>query len=194
MKLFPAIKPYEQGFLRVSKEHEVYYEQSGNPRGKPVLFVHGGPGYWAPPKDRRWFDPKFYRIILFHQRGAGKSRPHNSLKDNTTWHLVADIERLREHLKVDRWLVFGGSWGSTLSLAYATKHTKRVKGLIIRGVFLGTQEENNSYYEGHAANHIFPDEWELFTKLAPGKNKIKTYYKLLTGKNKKKAEQAARAW
>jgi proline iminopeptidase len=134
--LYPEIDSYRTGRLRVSDVHEIYFEESGNPKGKPVVFVHGGPGSGTEPKQRRFFDPAAYRIILFDQRGCGKSTPHASLVDNTTWHLVADMEALRGHLGIDRWQVFGGSWGSTLALAYAEAHPTRVSELVLRGIFL----------------------------------------------------------
>ena len=133
---YPAIRPYNSGYLRVSPVHEIYYEESGNPQGKPVVFLHGGPGGGTDPKMRRFFDPKRYRIVLFDQRGCGRSRPSASLVDNTTWHLVSDIEAIRELLKIERWQVFGGSWGSTLALAYAQKHPQRCTELVLRGIFL----------------------------------------------------------
>ena len=133
--LYDEIDPYDIGHLQVSDVHHLYYEQSGNPNGKPVVFLHGGPGAGLIPEYRRFFDPEAYRVILFEQRGSGRSLPHASLQDNTTWHLVADIEKLRNHFGVEQWLVFGGSWGSTLSLAYAETHPERVRGLVLRGGF-----------------------------------------------------------
>ena len=133
---YPPVKTYNTGFLRVSPVHELYYEESGNPDGKPVVFLHGGPGGGTDPKMRRFFNPKRYRIVLFDQRGSGKSRPSASLVDNTTWHLVSDIEALREHLKIDRWQVFGGSWGSTLGISYAETYPERVTELVLRGIFI----------------------------------------------------------
>ena len=134
--LYPEIEPFETGMLKVSDLHTLYYEQSGNPNGKPVVFLHGGPGGGTNPKCRRFFDPAVYRIVLFDQRGCGKSTPHAELHDNTTWNLVADIERIREHLGIDRWQVFGGSWGSTLALAYAQTHPDKVTELVLRGIFM----------------------------------------------------------
>src|SRR6201992_655073 len=133
---YPAIEPYNSGFLRVSDVHEIYFEESGNPRGKPAVFLHGGPGAGTHPKMRTCCDPESYRIVLLDQRGCGKSRPHASLVDNTTWHLVEDIEKVRAHLGIDRWLVFGGSWGSTLALSYAETHSERVTEVVLRGIFL----------------------------------------------------------
>ena len=138
---YPAINPYNTGFLKVSPIHEIYYEESGNPKGKPVVFLHGGPGGGTDAKMRRFFNPKKYRIVLFDQRGCGKSKPAASLEDNTTWHLVSDIEAVREKLGIDKWQVFGGSWGSTLALAYAQKHPERVTELVLRGIFLLRRSE-----------------------------------------------------
>ena len=134
--LYPEIEPFDSGRLSVDEVHEVYYEQSGSPNGKPVLFVHGGPGGGTHPGHRQYFDPRAYRIILFDQRGCGRSTPHAELRDNTTWHLVSDMEHLREHLGIERWQLFGGSWGSTLSLAYAQTHPDRVTEPVLRGIFL----------------------------------------------------------
>src|SRR5512132_1612217 len=158
--LYPAIEPYDTGRLRVSPVHELYYEQCGNPRGKAVIFLHGGPGAGLVTDYRRFFDassPRAYRIILFDQRGSGKSTPHASLEDNTTWHLVADIEQLRTHLGIERWLVFGGSWGSTLALAYGEHHPERCLGLILRGIFLCRPSEIEWFLYGLRA--IFPEAW-----------------------------------
>ena len=138
---YPEIQPYRSGYLQVSPVHSLYFEESGNPEGKPVVFLHGGPGGGTEAKHRRYFDPAAYRIVLFDQRGCGKSTPHASLEENTTWDLVADIEKLREHLGVEKWLVFGGSWGSTLALAYAETHPSRVTQLVLRGIFLLRQRE-----------------------------------------------------
>jgi len=135
MTAFPPIEPFQTGFLDVTPVHSLYFEQSGNPQGNPVICLHGGPGGGSTPLTRTLFDPKIYRIIQYDQRGAGLSKPFASLEDNTTWHLVEDTEKLREHLKIEKWIIFGGSWGSTLALAYAEKHTQRVKALILRGIF-----------------------------------------------------------
>ena len=158
-QLYPPIEPYQQGFLKMSPPHEIYYEQSGNPDGLPVLFVHGGPGGGTEPFHRQFFDPAAYRIVLFDQRGCGKSRPHASLDENTTWHLVADMERLRTELGIERWVVFGGSWGSTLSLAYAETHPARVRALVLRGIFLVRPKEIRWFYQ-EGASFMFPDAWE----------------------------------
>ncbi|HSN97418.1 MAG TPA: alpha/beta fold hydrolase, partial [Candidatus Nanopelagicales bacterium] len=145
--LYPEIEPFRVGRLPVSDLHEIYFEESGNPRGKPVVFVHGGPGGGTEPKQRRFFDPQTYRIVLFDQRGCGKSTPHASLEENTTWHLISDMEALRQHLGIERWQVFGGSWGSTLALAYAEKHPARVTELVLRGIFLLRRQEIDWFYQ-----------------------------------------------
>jgi proline iminopeptidase len=182
----------------VSAVHELYYEQCGNPKGKPVVFLHGGPGAGLVPDYRRFFDPEAYRVILFDQRGSGRSVPHASLDDNTTWHLVADIEQLREHFGVDQWLVFGGSWGSTLALAYAETHPERVSGLVLRGIFLGRQNEARWFYEdSQGASAIFPDNWEDFLRVIPEAERgdmIGAYYRRLTSTDESTRQEAARAW
>lgn len=194
--LYPAIKPYRTGYLKVSDVHEIYFEESGNPKGKPALFVHGGPGAGCDERARCFFDPDAYRIILFDQRGCGRSRPHASLEDNTTWHLVSDIERLREHLGIDRWLVFGGSWGSTLSLAYAQKHPQRVTELVLRGIFMLTPFELRWFYQ-EGASALFPDHWENYIAPIPESERgdlIKAFYARLTSSDRKTRVEAARAW
>jgi len=195
---YPAIRPYNSGYLRVSPVHEIYYEESGNPAGKPVVFLHGGPGGGSDAKMRCFFNPKRYRIVLFDQRGCGRSRPSASLVDNTTWHLVSDIEAIRQHLKIDRWQVFGGSWGSTLALAYSQKHPERVTELVLRGIFLVRRWELEWFYQdpGGAAA-LFPDLWEDY--LAPlsaeeRKDCIGSYYKRLTSEDSDTLLEAARAW
>ena len=196
--LYDEIEPFDRGRLRVSAVHELYYEQCGNPKGKPVVFLHGGPGAGLVPDYRRFFDPGAYRVILFDQRGSGQSAPHASLDDNTTWHLVADIEQLREHFGVDQWLVFGGSWGSTLALAYAETHPERVSGLVLRGIFLGRQNEARWFYEdSQGASAIFPDNWEDFLRVIPEAERgdmIGAYYRRLTSNDESTREEAARAW
>ncbi|CAD5189692.1 unnamed protein product [Musa acuminata subsp. malaccensis] len=164
--LYPHIEPYSSGFLKVSDIHTLYWEQSGNPNGHPVVFLHGGPGAGTSASNRCFFDPEFYRIILFDQRGAGKSTPHACLEENTTWDLVDDIEKLREHLEIPEWQVFGGSWGSTLALAYSQSHPDKVTGIILRGIFLLRKKELDWFYEGGAAA-IFPDAWEPFRDFIP---------------------------
>jgi proline iminopeptidase len=194
--LYPAIEPYQTGGLRVSPLHQLYYEQCGNPQGVPVLFVHGGPGGGCEPMQRRFFDPHAYRIVLFDQRGAGRSQPLAELTENTTPHLIADIERLREHLRIDRWLVFGGSWGSTLSLAYAETHPDRVTGLILRGIFLCRPSEIQWFYQS-GAHHIFPDLWEQYLAPIPEAERhdlVRAYYRRLTSDDRELQLAAAKAW
>ena len=196
--LYPAIEPYDTGRLRVSPIHELYYEQCGNPNGQPTVFLHGGPGGGLVAEYRRFFDPDAYRIVLFDQRGAGKSTPHASLEENTTWHLVADIERLREHLGIKRWLVFGGSWGSTLSLAYAQTHPQRVTALVLRGIFLCRPKEIRWFYqEGEGASAIFPDVWEEYVRPIPEAERgdlLSAYYRRLMSDDEAVRLEAARAW
>ena len=194
--LFPDIKPYATQRLAVDSLHTLYIEECGNPSGLPVLFLHGGPGAGCEPMHRRFFDPQRYRIVLFDQRGSGQSSPHAELRDNTTWHLVADIEKLREHLNIDRWVVFGGSWGSTLALAYAETHPDRVLGLILRGVFLCRDQDIHWFYQ-HGANRLFPDLWEHFLAPIPAVEQhdlIHAYHRRLTGADELERLRAARAW
>ena len=195
-ELYPEIEPHQQGYLKVSSVHEIYYEQSGNPDGTPVVFVHGGPGGGTEPFQRRFFDPAAYRIVLFDQRGAGKSRPAASLEDNTTWHLVSDMERLREELGIDRWVVFGGSWGSTLGLAYAETHPELVRGLILRGIFLVRPKEIAWFYQ-EGASFIYPDAWEAYLEPIPPEERgdlVSAYYRRLTSPDATVRARAARAW
>jgi proline iminopeptidase len=196
--LYPAVKPYQTGFLRVSDVHELYFEESGNPRGKPVVFLHGGPGAGTDAKMRSFFDPQRYRIVLFDQRGCGKSRPHASLHDNTTWHLVEDIDRLREHLGILRWQVFGGSWGSTLALAYAQTHPDRVSELVLRGIFLLRRWELEWFYQNPGgAAALYPDLWEHYIAPIPEDERsdlIRAYYARLTSEDHQVLGRAARAW
>jgi proline iminopeptidase len=194
--LYPAHEPHRSGWLRVSPLHEIYWEESGNPRGKPAVFVHGGPGAGSSPAARGFFDPGRYRIILFDQRGCGRSRPHASLEDNTTWHLVADMEALRRHLGVERWLVFGGSWGSTLALAYAQKHPKRVSELVLRGIFMLRKAEIDWFYQ-QGASAIFPDRWENYVAAIPKRERgdlVAAFHRRLTSRNHRTQLAAARAW
>jgi len=194
--LYPEIEPFDRGTLRVSPVHTIFYEQSGNPRGKPVVFVHGGPGGGTDPKQRRFFDPSAYRIVLFDQRGCGKSTPHASLEDNTTWSLVADMEQLRKHLHVDKWQVFGGSWGSTLALAYAEKHPENVTELILRGIFLLRKQEIDWFYQ-RGASVMFPDAWEDYVAPIPPAERgdlLRAYYKRLVGDDADARVRAAKAW
>ena len=196
--LYPAIKPYRKGWLRVSALHELHFEESGNPRGKPVVFLHGGPGGGTSPGMRRFFNPRHYRIVLFDQRGCGKSRPHASLVANTTWDLVADIEQLREHLQINRWQVFGGSWGSTLALAYAQRHPRRVTELVLRGIFLLRRSELEWFYQDElGAASLFPDLWEKYVAQIPRRERgdmMRAYYRRLTSRNAVTRARAAYAW
>ena len=195
---YPAIEPYDSGHIRVSDVHQLYYEQCGNPNGKPVVFLHGGPGAGLDPDYRRFFDPEAYRVILFDQRGAGRSIPHASLDDNTTWHLVQDIEHIREHFGIEKWLVFGGSWGSTLSLAYAETHPERVSGLVLRGIFLCRPQEIRWFYEeGQGASAIFPETWEQYVRIIPEAERVDmigAYYRRLTNADEAVRREAAYAW
>lgn len=194
--LFPPIEPYATGRLKVSGIHELYYEEAGNPNGKPILFVHGGPGAGFSPNDRRFFDPSHYRIILFDQRGAGQSTPHAELNENTTPDLISDIEKLRSHLGIDRWILFGGSWGSTLSLLYAEAHPERVRGLILRGIFLCRKSEINWFYQS-GAHQIYPEAWQEYLKPIPENERhdmVSAYYRRLTGSDAGVSLEASRAW
>ncbi|MGH8140500.1 MAG: prolyl aminopeptidase [Steroidobacteraceae bacterium] len=196
--LYAGSKPYRSGFLRVSDVHEIHFEECGNPRGKPAVFLHGGPGGGSDAKVRGFFNPKVYRIVLFDQRGCGKSRPHASLEDNTTWHLVADIEKLREHLHIQRWLVFGGSWGSTLALAYAETHPRRVTELVLRGIFLLRRWEIDWFYQDSGgAAALYPDLWEQYVGPIPKAERgdlLRAYYKRLTSKDPRVLKGAAKGW
>jgi len=197
-RLYPPVKPYRTGFLRVSDVHELYFEECGNPHGKPAVFLHGGPGGGLDPKMRRFFDPARYRIVLFDQRGCGKSRPHASLVDNTTWHLVDDIERLRQHLGIGRWLVFGGSWGSTLALAYAETHPDRVTELVLRGIFMLRRWELEWFYQDpDGAGALYPDLWEDFVAPIPQAERgdmMRAYHRRLTGEDAGLRKSAAKSW
>ncbi|MFN7147335.1 MAG: prolyl aminopeptidase [Myxococcota bacterium] len=182
--------------LPFSALHSVYFEESGNPDGIPVVFVHGGPGAGTEPTHRRFFDPKRYRIVLFDQRGSGRSTPHAELRENTTWDLVADMERIRAHLGIEKWAVFGGSWGSTLALAYAETHPERVLGLVLRGIFLLRDKEIDWFYQG-GAHMLFPDAWEDYLAPIPGEERgdlVAAYYKRLTSEDPEVRLAAARAW
>lgn len=196
LERFPEIEPYRTGYLRVSDLHNLYYEEVGNPNGKPVVFLHGGPGGGVQPASRQFFDPDFYRVILFDQRGAGKSQPYAELRENTTWDLVSDIEKIREHLGIERWLVFGGSWGSTLSLAYAVTHPERVIGLILRGIFLCRKLEIDWFYQ-EGASFIYPDAWEKYLAPIPAEERddlVAAYYRRLTSEDETTRVEAAKAW
>lgn len=193
---YPPIEPYDQGMLQVSPVHNIYYEQCGNPEGLPVVFLHGGPGGGVIPDYRRFFDPAAYRIVLFDQRGAGRSTPHASLEENTTWHLVEDIERLRERLGIESWVVFGGSWGSTLSLAYAQTHPSRARALVLRGIFLCRPKEIRWFYQ-EGASAVFPDVWEEYERVIPEAERgdfLRAYHRRLTSDDEGVRLEAARAW
>ncbi|PWT93531.1 MAG: prolyl aminopeptidase [Proteobacteria bacterium] len=194
--LYPSIDPYASGMLDVGDGHSVYWELSGNPDGKPAVFLHGGPGAGCSPAHRRLFDPKRYKAMLFDQRGCGRSRPHANLDHNTTWHLVADIERLREQAGAEQWLVFGGSWGSALALAYAERHPERVSALILRGAFTLRQSELDWYYRA-GASLFFPEKWPRFLAPVPEAERgdlVTAYHRLLTHPDQDVKLAAARAW
>jgi len=194
-ELYPEIDPYSAGTLKLDGIHTMYWEQSGNPEGAPVLFLHGGPGAGASPAHRRFFDPAHYRVVIFDQRGAGRSTPLGELRDNTTPHLIADIERLRAHLGIDRWLVFGGSWGSTLALAYGEAHPDRCTGFILRGVFLCRRSEIEWFLYG--LRNLYPEAWRAFTGLVSEDERgdlLAAYYRRLTDPDARVHLPAARAW
>ncbi len=194
-ELYPEIEPSDAGMLALDGLHSMYWEVSGNPNGKPVVFLHGGPGAGASPAHRRFFDPKHYRIVIFDQRGAGRSTPLGELKDNTTPHLIADMESLRKHLHIERWLVFGGSWGSTLALAYAEHHPERCSGLILRGIFLCRKSEIDWFL--YDLKNIFPEAWRAFAGYIPEAERgdlLKAYYQRLTDPDPSIHMPAARAW
>ena len=194
--LYPPIEPYNHGKLKVSELHTIHYEESGNPNGKPVIFLHGGPGGGIAPMYRQYFDPEQWRVVIFDQRGCGQSTPYAELQENTTWDLVADIEKLRQKLGIDRWVVFGGSWGSTLSLAYAQTHPDRCKGLILRGIFMLRPSEIRWFYQ-EGANHIYPDAWQEYLKPIPLEERhdlLSAYHKRLTSEDRQVRLEAARAW
>jgi len=194
--LYPAVEPFDTGYLSVSGLHDIYYEQCGNPRGKPAIFLHGGPGAGGDVTPRRFFDPARYRIILLDQRGCGRSRPHAELRENTTWDLIADIEALRVRLEIERWLVFGGSWGSTLSLLYAETHPERVTELVLRGIFLLRPGEIAWFYQ-HGASELYPDAWEPYWNFIPAAERsdmLGAYHRRLTGPDPVVAMEAAKRW
>ncbi|OEO27465.1 prolyl aminopeptidase [Pseudomonas sp. J237] len=194
--LYPEIKPYARHELSVEAPHVLYVDESGSPDGLPVVFVHGGPGAGCDALSRRFFDPNLYRIITFDQRGCGRSTPHASLENNTTWDLVADMEIIREHLNIDKWVLFGGSWGSTLSLAYAQTHPDRVSALILRGIFLCRQQELQWFYQ-QGASRMFPDFWQDYVAPIPVDERgdmIQAFYKRLTGLDQIAQMHAAKAW
>ncbi len=193
--LYPEIAPYHHGHMVVDPPHRVYWEQSGNPTGQPVLFCHGGPGAGSSPSQRRFFDPRHYRIILFDQRGAGRSRPMAELTANTTEHLIADMEQLRNKLGITRWILFGGSWGSSLALAYAIRHPDRVSGLILRGIFLCRPSELDWFVYGMGT--VFPEAWQAFSEFLPADERedvLESYYRRLTHPDPAMHVPAARSW
>ncbi|BAY32763.1 prolyl aminopeptidase [Nostoc carneum NIES-2107] len=195
-ELYPPIEPYKQGYLQVSELHKIYFEESGNPQGKPIVLLHGGPGGGCPPFYRQYFNPEKWQLIMFDQRGCGKSTPHAELRENTTWDLVSDIEKLREYLGIEKWAVFGGSWGSTLSLAYSQTYPERCSGLILRGIFMLRQKELRWFYQ-EGASYIFPDAWEEYLKPIPIDERddlLTAYYQRLTSPDSNIRLEAARAW
>jgi proline iminopeptidase len=194
--LYPEIKPYARHELAVEPPHVLYVDESGSADGLPVLFIHGGPGAGCDSASRRYFDPALYRIVTFDQRGCGRSTPHASLENNTTQALIADIERIREHLGIDKFVLFGGSWGSTLALAYAQAHPQRVHGLILRGIFLCRPQEFSWFYQ-EGASRLFPDYWEDYVAPIPVEERgdlIRAFYKRLTGADQIAQMHAAKAW
>ncbi len=194
-EFYPEIEPYASGHLPVGGPHQVYWEQSGNPRGVPVVFLHGGPGAGSSPAHRRFFDPAHYRIVIFDQRGAGRSKPLGDITDNTTPHLVADIEMLRKHLTIERWIVFGGSWGSTLALAYAEAHPERCRALALRGIFLCRKSEIDWFLYGMRA--LAPEIWREFTEHLPESERadlLTNYHRRLIDPDPKVHMPAARMW
>ena len=196
MNLYPPIEAYNNGRLRVSNLHELYFEEAGNPHGDPVVFLHGGPGGGINADCRRFFDPQHYRIVLFDQRGSGRSTPYAEIRENTTWDLIEDVEKLRKYLGIGPWHVFGGSWGSTLALTYAITHPHSVKSLALRGIFMCTPREIHWFYQD-GASHIYPDAWEKYIEPIPREEQtdlIPAFYKRLTGDNKELQIAAARAW
>ena len=193
--LFENIEPFSTGYLEVD-EHKIYYEECGNPNGKPAVFLHGGPGGGGSTKVRGFFNPELFRIVVFDQRGCGRSKPHACLKNNTTWNLVEDIEMLKEKLKIKKWLIFGGSWGSTLALAYAQTYPNSVSELVLRGIFMLRDKELKWFYQD-GASRIFPEAWEGFLKPINQENRhnlMDAYYKIFTGDDDEKKMEAAVAW
>ncbi|NWG92085.1 MAG: prolyl aminopeptidase, partial [Parvularculaceae bacterium] len=196
LDLYPAIEPYETGRIKVSDIHDIYFEVSGNPKGKPAVVCHGGPGGGTTPSMRRYFDPGKYRIVLFDQRGCGKSTPNAELRENTTWDLVADMEKLRRRLDIERWQVFGGSWGSTLALAYAETHPERVTELVLRGIFTLRRAEIDWFYQ-EGASWMFPDAWEKYLQPIPESERgdlVAAYHRRLVGDDPAARLAAAKAW
>ena len=196
-EMYPEIKPYQTHRIAVDAIHTLRVEECGNPAGLPVVFLHGGPGAGLANYHRRFFDPARYRIVLFDQRGAGQSTPFADLTDNTTWHLVADIETIREQLGIERWVVFGGSWGSTLSLAYAQAHPERVLGLVLRGIFLSRPQEIRWFYEEGGASWILPEKWQRYAAAIPPEERgemMEAYWRRLTSDDEAVRLAAAQAW
>lgn len=196
LSLYPKIEPYKESQIRVSDLHTLWVEQCGNPEGVPVVFLHGGPGAACEPFHRRFFDPERCRIILFDQRGCGRSVPHAELQENTTQDLIEDIERIREHLGIESWLVFGGSWGSTLGLAYAQAHPERVTGLVLRGIFLCRRQDIQWFYQD-GAGRIHPELWQQYVRVIPEDERgdmVSAYYRRLTSEDPDVRGEAARAW
>lgn len=195
-ELYPEIEPFRTGLLKVSDLHSIYWEECGNPKGKPIVFLHGGPGGGLDPAHRRYFDPARWRVVLFDQRGCGRSTPYAELRENTTWDLVADTEKLREHMAIDRWAVFGGSWGSTLALAYAETHPERVKALILRGIFTLRRRELLWFYQ-EGTSFLYPDAFEPYRDHIPAAERgdmMAAYYRRLTSEDREVRLAAARAW
>ena len=195
-QLYPKIEPYNQFDVKVSDLHTIHVEESGNINGKPVIFLHGGPGGGIEPVYRQYFNPEKWRIIVFDQRGCGQSTPHAELQENTTWDLIADIEKIRQHLEIDKWVVFGGSWGSTLSLSYAITHPDRCKALVLRGIFMIRKKEINWFYQDGTSN-IYPDAWEHYLRPIPEDERhdlVAAYYKRLTSNDDSVRIEAAKAW
>ncbi|BDX08515.1 prolyl aminopeptidase [Planctobacterium marinum] len=196
-QLYPAIEPYRQEKLKVSELHLIHFEEAGNPNGQAALFLHGGPGLGILPVYRRFFDAQHYRIILPDQRGAGRSRPYAELEENETWHIVEDLEKLRKHLGIERWLVMSGSWGSLLALCYAIKYPEAISGLILRGVFLGRGKDIDWVYGGVGTAQIFPEQWAKFKapfKESPDQDIVAKYYEVLSGDDKERAKKLALIW
>lgn len=196
LDFYPAIEPFATHRLRVSELHEIYIEQVGNPKGRPVVFLHGGPGGGLDPDHRRFFDPQRYHVVLIDQRGCGQSTPFAELKENTTWDLVSDIEKVRAHLGIQKWHVFGGSWGSTLALAYASRHPEMISALILRGIFMCRKSEIDWFYQA-GAHEVFPDNWEPYRDLIPFEERndfVAAYYRRLTSPSADVRLRAAQVW
>ncbi len=197
LQIYPEIEPFNTGELKVSDLHTLHYEEAGNPNGIPAVFLHGGPGAGLNDAYRRFFDPNVYHVILFDQRGSGQSTPHAELKENTTWHLVEDMEKLRTHFGFDKWLVFGGSWGSTLALSYAESHPENVSALVLRGVFLGRKFELDWLYQDEGVARLYPDNYEEFVNFIPENERgdmINAYYKRLIADDEDLQLKAAKIW